>query len=113
MPQAIDQVLQINAPGPRAMAAIAIGTGKLADPVAAQIDDQPVTVRLHHDLTANQARRHRIEHLPHLDRADSPSPWKGVYEGERQWGQIAILTFINLKAIALSAENLRLFCSIK
>ena len=33
--QAIDQVLQIDAPGPRAMAAAAIDAGQLADPVAA------------------------------------------------------------------------------
>ena len=42
--QAIDQVLQIDAPGPRAMAAAAIEAWQLADPVAAQIDDQPVMV---------------------------------------------------------------------
>ena len=52
--QAIDQVLKVNAPRPRAMAAIAIGTGKLADPVAAQIHDQPVMVQAHRDLEARK-----------------------------------------------------------
>ena len=52
--QAIDQVLQIDAPGPRAMAAAAIDAGQLADPVAAQIDDQPVMVQTHRDRAANQ-----------------------------------------------------------
>ena len=42
--QAIDQVLKVNAPGPGAMAATAIDAGQLADPVAAQIHDQPVMV---------------------------------------------------------------------
>ena len=39
--QAIDQVLQIDAPGPGAMAAGAIGTGQLADPVGAAHPDRP------------------------------------------------------------------------
>ncbi|MCF8140902.1 MAG: hypothetical protein K9J75_07365 [Cyanobium usitatum Tobar12.5m-G36] len=56
--QAIDQVLQIDAPSPRAMAAIAIDAGQLADPVTVQIDDQPVMVQPHRDLVANQGGRH-------------------------------------------------------
>jgi len=56
--QAIDQVLQNDAPSPRAMAAIAIDAWQLADPVAAQIDDQPVMVQPHCDLVANQGGRH-------------------------------------------------------
>jgi hypothetical protein len=67
--QAIDQVLQIDAPGPRAMAAGAVGAGQLADPVAAEVDDQPVMVQPHRDLAADQGGRHRVDHLPHLDRA--------------------------------------------
>jgi len=43
--QAIDQVLQIDAPGPRAMTAAAIDARQLAYPVAAQIHDQPVMVQ--------------------------------------------------------------------
>ena len=56
------------------MAAAAIGARQLANPVAAQIHDQPVMVQPHRHLTANQARRHRIDHLPHLDRAGAPHP---------------------------------------
>jgi hypothetical protein len=72
--QAIDQVLQIDAPGPRAMADASIGARQLANPVTAQIDDQPVMVQPHRDLAANQGGRYRVDHLPHLDRAGAPHP---------------------------------------
>ena len=72
--QAIDQVLQVNAPSPGAMAATAINTGQLTDPVAAEVDDQPVMVQPHCDLVAHQARRYGVDDLPHLDRAAAPHP---------------------------------------
>ena len=71
--QAVDQMLQINAPGPL-LARGAIDAGQLADPVAAQIDNQPVMMQPHRDLAANQGGRHRVDHLPHLDRAGAPHP---------------------------------------
>jgi len=71
---AIDQALQIDAPGSRPMAAAAVDAGQLADPVAAQIHDQPVMVQTHRDLAANQGGWHRVDDLPHLDRAGTPYP---------------------------------------
>jgi len=56
------------------MAAAAIDAGQLADPVAAQIDDQPVMVQTHRDPTADQGGRHRVDNLPHLDSAGAPHP---------------------------------------
>jgi hypothetical protein len=72
-PQAIDQMLQINAPGPL-LARGAIGTGQLAHPVAAQEHHQPVVVQAHRDLAADQGGRHRVDDLPHLDRAGAAHP---------------------------------------
>jgi hypothetical protein len=105
--QAIDQVLQINAPGPRAMAAAAIGAGQLADPVAAQIDDQPVMVQPHRDLAANQGGRHRVDNLPHLDRAGAPHPHREqLVVGKaksRQWCQP--FEFLLVAPLARSIEG--------
>lgn len=53
---------------------MAIDAWQLADPVTAQIYDQPVMVQAHRDLVANQRRRHRVDHLPYLDRAGAPHP---------------------------------------
>ena len=72
-PQAIDQVLQINAPSPL-LARGAIGAGQLAHPVAAQEHHQPVVVQPHRDLTADQGGRHRVNDLSHLDRAGAAHP---------------------------------------
>jgi hypothetical protein len=73
-PQPIDQVIQIDAPGPRAVAAAAVDPPQLTHPRGAQVDDQPVVVQFHAHLLADQGRRHRIDHLPHLDRAGAPHP---------------------------------------
>ena len=78
--QAIDQVLQIEALGPRAITVDAIQAGQLANPVAVQIDHQPVMMQPHRYLTANRARRHRVEQLPHLDRAGAPHPYREQLE---------------------------------
>ena len=72
-PQAIDQVLQIDAPG-TLLAKGAIGAGQLADPVAAEEHHQPVVMQPHRDLAADQGGRHRVHHLPHLDRAGPAHP---------------------------------------
>ena len=55
--QAIDQVLQIDAPG-SLLARGAIGARELANPVATEVDDQSVMVQAHRNLVADQARRH-------------------------------------------------------
>ena len=55
--QAIDQMLQIDAPG-ALLAGGAIGTWELAHPVAAQVDDQAVMVQPHRDLATDQGGRH-------------------------------------------------------
>ena len=67
-------MLQIDAPGHRAIAAAARDAGQLADPVAAQINDQPVMMQPHRDRSANRGGRHRVDDLPHLDRAGAPYP---------------------------------------
>ena len=67
-------MLQIDAPGPRAFAEMAIDAWQLADPITAQIHNQPVMVQAHRDLVANQRRRHRVNHLPYLGRAGAPHP---------------------------------------
>ncbi len=72
--QAIDQVLQIDAPGLWTMAAAAIGAWEPANPVATEVDDQPVMVQPHRNLTANQAWRNGVDNLPHLNRAGAPYP---------------------------------------
>ena len=59
--QPIVEVLQINAPGPGAFAEMAIDAWQPADPITAQIHDQPVMVQAHRDLAANQRRRHRVD----------------------------------------------------
>ena len=110
--QAIDQVLQIDAPGPRAMAAAAIGAGQLANPVAAQIDVQPVMVQPHRDLAANQGGRHRVDHLPHLDRAGAPHPHRQqLVVGKAksgQWCQLFKLLLVAPLARGIEgAEHLR------
>jgi hypothetical protein len=46
----------------RAMAAMAIGPRQLADPVAAEVDDQSVMVQPYRDLVADQAGRHGVDH---------------------------------------------------
>ncbi len=56
------------------MAAMAIDPRQLADPVAAGVDDQPVMVQPHRDLVADQAGRHGVDHLAHLDRAGAAHP---------------------------------------
>ena len=71
--QAIDQVLQIDAPGSLPSRG-AIGAWELANPVATQVDDQSVMVQSHRHLAADQARRHRVDDLAHLDRAGAPHP---------------------------------------
>jgi hypothetical protein len=63
-PQAIDQVLQIDAPG-TLLARVAIGAGQLADPVAAEEHHQSVVMEPHRDLAADQGGRHRVHHLGH------------------------------------------------
>ena len=73
--QAIDQVLQIDAPG-SLLARGAIGAWELANPVATEIDDQSVMVQPHRNLVADQARRHRVDDLAHLDRAGAPHPYR-------------------------------------
>lgn len=72
-PQAIDQMLQIDAPGPL-LTCSAIGARELADPVAAQEHHQPVVMQPHRDLAADQRGRHRVNDLPHLDRAGAAHP---------------------------------------
>ena len=62
--QAIDQVLQIDAPGPL-LAHVAIGAGQLANPVAAEEHHQPVVMQPHRDLAADQGGRHRVHQLRH------------------------------------------------
>jgi len=110
--QAIDQVLQIDAPGPRAMAAAAIDAGQLANPVADQINDQPVMVQPHRDLTADQGGRHRVDDLPHLDRDGAPHPHRqqlvaGKAKGG-QWSQLfKLLLVATLPRGVEGAEHLR------
>lgn len=71
--QAVDQVLQIDAPG-ALLAGVAIGTWELANPVATEVDDQPVMVQQHRNLTANQAWRNGVDNLALLNRAGAPHP---------------------------------------
>jgi len=63
-PKSIDQVLQIDAPGPL-LARAAIAAGQLADPVAAEEHHQSVVMQPHRDLAADQCGRHRVHHLGH------------------------------------------------
>lgn len=89
------------------MAAAAIGAGQLADPVAAQIDDQPVMVQPHRDLTANQGGRHRVDNLPHLDRAGAPHPHREqLVVGKAKSGQwCQPFEFLLVATLARSIEG--------
>ncbi len=71
--QAIDQELQIDVPG-SLLARGAIGVWELSNPVAPEVDDQSVVVEPFRHLATNQARRHRVDELLHLDRAGAPHP---------------------------------------
>ena len=84
-PQPIDQVLQIDAPGPL-LAQGAIGAGQLADPVAAQEHHQAVVMQPHRDLAADQGGRHRVHHLGH---PNNSWPIHGQLMAVNCWGPLA------------------------
>ena len=62
--QTIDQVLQIDAPGPL-LTRDAIGAEQFADLVAAQEHHQSVVMQPHRDQAADQGGRRRVHHPPH------------------------------------------------
>jgi len=72
--QAVDQMVQIDAPGAWTMAAVAIDPRELAHPVTAQDNDQTVMVQPDRDLMADQAGRNRVDDLAHLDGAGAAHP---------------------------------------
>ena len=109
-PQAIDQVLQIDAPG-TLLAKGAIGAGQLADPVAAEEHHQPVVMQPHRDLAADQGGRHRVHHLPHLDRAGPAHPHReqlvvGKAEGRQGSEMLEFLLVAPLPGGIEGAEHL-------
>jgi hypothetical protein len=109
-PQAIDQMLQIDAPGPL-LTCGAIGAWELADPVAAQKHHQPVVVQPHRDLAADQGGRHGVNDLPHLDRAGAAHPHReqlviGKAEGRQGSEMLEFLLVAPLPGGVESAEHL-------
>jgi len=109
-PQAIDQVLQIDAPGPL-LARVAIGAGQLADPVAAEEHHQSVVMQPHRDLAADQCGRHRVHHLAHLDRAAPAHPHReqlvvGKAEGRQGSEMLEFLLVAPLPGGIEGAEHL-------
>lgn len=54
-------MIQINAPG-SLLATGGIGAGQLADPVATQVDDQPVMVLSHRNLDPRRHQGFRLAH---------------------------------------------------
>ena len=71
-PERIDQMLQINAPGPPMALDAAMEPSQFAGDLPAQKQLQPVVENPHRQPLVDQPRRHRIHHPAHLDRAGPP-----------------------------------------
>ncbi len=70
--QGIDQMVQLDRPGPAMSLHTAVQAHQLAGDRAAQQHLQPVVEDPHRHLVADQTRRHGVDNPPHLDRAGAP-----------------------------------------
>lgn len=70
--QGIDQMVQIDRPGPAVPLNAAVQADQVAGSFAAQQHLQPVMEDPHRHLVADQPRRHGVDDPPHLDRAGAP-----------------------------------------
>jgi hypothetical protein len=81
--------------------------GAAGRPSRCPLIDQPVMVQPHRDLAANQVRRHRVDDLPHLDRAGAPRPHREqLVVGKAKGGQwCQPFEFLLMAPLARSIEG--------
>jgi len=70
--QRLDQVIQVDAPGPPVTLVPTVEPHQLAGELTAQQHLQPVMEDPHCHLVADQRRRHGVDDSPDLDRAGAP-----------------------------------------